>query len=169
VVPPQLNCASQQFHLRGHNHKTALLANGETPVSFSLTLSGGFDMVPECRLPLSQLAARICHHLLILINTLLNIAFDALTIHYTLKSVKFCSKVAQFSHLPHIPTLLELVIEPPADIIGIALQSLENATPQTIDFMDIAKFLRTELDNFPGLKTTMIDEVGYTLLALISE
>ena len=84
VVPPQLNCASQQFHLHGRNLKTAPLANGEAPVSFSLTLSGGFDMVPECRLPLSQLAARICHHLLILINTLLIIAFDALTIHYTL-------------------------------------------------------------------------------------
>ena len=70
---------------------------------------------------------------------------------------------------PPVPTLLELGIEPPADIICIALQSLENATPQTIDFLDIAKFLRAELDNFPGLKTTIIDQVGYTLLAFISE
>ncbi len=76
---------------------------------------------------------------------------------------------ATFKTSPPIPTLLELVIEPPADIICIALQSLENATPKTIDFLDIAKFLRAELDNFPGLKTTMIDEVGYTLLAFISE
>src|SRR5260370_31210777 len=66
-----------------------------------------------------------------------------------------------------VPLSLELIIESPADIICIPLQSLENATPQTIDFVDIAKFLRAELDNFPGLKTTMIDEVGYTLLALI--
>src|SRR5260370_24267681 len=68
-----------------------------------------------------------------------------------------------------VPLSLELIIESPADIICIPLQSLENAKPQTIDFLDIAKFLRAELDNFPGLKTTMIDEVGYTLLALISE
>ncbi len=75
---------------------------------------------------------------------------------------------ATFKTSPPVPTLLELVIEPPADIICIALQSLENATPQTIDFLDIAKFLRAEFDNIPWLKTTMINEVGYTLLALIS-
>jgi hypothetical protein len=73
------------------------------------------------------------------------------------------------SFADYCPISLELVIEPPADIIGIALQSFENATPQTIDFLDIAKFPRAELDNFPGLKTTMKDQVGHTLLALIRE
>jgi hypothetical protein len=81
-----------------------------------------------------------------------HILFVVQTIHYRLQSVKFCRTIVLIS--------LELVIEPPADIIHIALQSLENATPQTIDFLDIAKFLRAELDNFPGLKTAMKDQVG---------
>ena len=42
----ELPCISQ-FHSRGHTLKTAPLVNGEAPVSFSLTLSGGFDKAPS--------------------------------------------------------------------------------------------------------------------------
>jgi hypothetical protein len=82
VVPPQLNCASQQFHLHGRNLKTAPLANGEVPVSFSLTLSGGFDKAPstDFHYPGSlfdfTLFTNPDQHVTY-------IAFDALTIHYT--------------------------------------------------------------------------------------
>ena len=37
-------------------HNTASSDNGEIPVSFSLTLSGGFDVAPVYRLALSRLA-----------------------------------------------------------------------------------------------------------------
>lgn len=95
-----------------------------------------------------------------------HILFVVLTIHYRPQRVKFFAHVRR---LPRVPALQKLVIEAPADITGIALQSFENATSQTIDFLDIAKFTRAELDNFPGLKSAMKDQVGQTLLALISE
>jgi hypothetical protein len=44
-----------QFHLCSRD-TTAPLDNGELPVSFSLTLSGGFDEVTVYRLALSRFA-----------------------------------------------------------------------------------------------------------------
>ena len=83
VVPPQLNCASQQFHLHGRNLKTAPLANGEAPVSFSDALRW---VRYGTRMPTSTLSAR-CSDLPSSTDPdqhITYIAFDALTIHYTL-------------------------------------------------------------------------------------
>ena len=80
-----------------------------------------------------------------------------------------CQVFRTCKHPSRVPALQKLVIEAPADITGIALQSFENAASQTVDFLDIAKFTRAELDNFPGFKSAMKDQVGHTLLALIAE
>src|SRR5260370_17064791 len=104
---------------------------GRSPVNFSLTLSGGFDKVAACRLSLSRLAARYYRHLLILINALR--VFCSLCQQYTLH----CA-VSSFA-------------EPPADVICIPKQPLENVTPQAIDFLHVSQLLLTVITNFPCL------------------
>ena len=46
-------------------------------------------------------------------------------------------------------------IEPPADFIGVAQQSLDNVTTQAIDFLHVAELLRAMEDNLSGFETTV--------------
>jgi hypothetical protein len=60
-----------------------------------------------------------------------------------------------------------LLSEPPAQVIRIAKQALHYASPQAVNFVDVAKLLRTEAHNLPGFETTMEEQVGQSLLTLI--
>src|SRR5260370_7463085 len=109
-----------------------------------MTLSGGFDKVAACLLSLSRLAARYYRHLLILINALR--VFCSLCQQYTLH----CA-VSSFA-------------EPPADVICIPKQPLENFTPQAIDFLHVADFLCTVMNTFPCLHAPIESEIPHTPL-----
>src|SRR2546423_7925347 len=61
------------------------------------------------------------------------------------------------------------LFKPPADRSCIAQQSLDNVTPQAIDFLHLAELLRAEANDFSGLETAVEEQVGYPLFALVRE
>src|SRR5437763_12556193 len=61
------------------------------------------------------------------------------------------------------------LFKPPADRSCIAQQSLDNVTPQAIDFLHSAELLWAEANDFSGLETTVIEQVGHPLFALVRE
>lgn len=102
MVPPSLSYTFPYgFTLAVMLLSTAPPDNGEEgPVSSSLTLSGGFNVLHACRLTLSRLAVRLYSHLLILISVF------SLFFHYhraytiipiTVKRLFFCTLHTVFS------------------------------------------------------------------------
>jgi predicted transposase len=61
------------------------------------------------------------------------------------------------------------LFKPPAHRSSIAHQSLDNVTPQAIDFLHLAELLRAEANDFSGLETAVEEQVGYPLFALVRE
>src|ERR1700719_944889 len=61
------------------------------------------------------------------------------------------------------------LIEPPADRSCIAQESMDNVTPQAIDFPHLAKLLWTEADYFSGLETAVIEQIGHALFPLVRQ
>src|SRR2546426_6045027 len=61
-------------------------------------------------------------------------------------------------------TPLEFKSEPAANILCVPQQTLENVSPQKIDFPHFAELLWTESNNFSRFEMAMKEQVGHTLL-----
>src|SRR5438132_1020364 len=55
------------------------------------------------------------------------------------------------------------MIKPPTELVCIAQDSLYDVAPQTVDLLDIVELLRAEVQNLPGLESTVIEQVGQSL------
>src|SRR2546421_9807779 len=56
------------------------------------------------------------------------------------------------------------MIKPPTELVCIAQDSLYDVAPQTVDLLDIVELLLAEVQNLPGLESTVIEQVGQSLL-----
>src|SRR5438270_3610816 len=59
-----------------------------------------------------------------------------------------------------------LLAEPPAELVRIAYEPLQDAAPQVVDLLHVVPLLRAETYNLPGLEPAVVEQIGQSALAL---